>query len=142
MEICILTLFPARVRPQSHPCLRLKRGAEGESAPCSPGTYHAPPGHWLLPPSFTPQTIPFALSHSSGNSGMCSQRKLLCSATALVPYHSSQWTDSPKLVVSLTHLITDKKDAFPLHKPFYLFFKAINKPLITMFPYLRLFRSV
>lgn len=44
-----LTLFPARVRPQSHPCLRLKRGAEGEIAPCSPGTYHAPPGHWLLP---------------------------------------------------------------------------------------------
>lgn len=92
--------------------------------------------------SFTPQTIPSARSHSSGNSGMCSQRKLLCSPTALVPYHSSQWTDSPKLVVSLTHLIIDKKDTVPLHKPFYLFFKAINKPLITMFPYLRLFRSM
>lgn len=53
--------------------------------------------------------------------------------------------ESPKLSVSLTHLMTDKKDAFPLHKPFYLlgvFFKAINKPLITMFPSLPLFRSV
>lgn len=32
-------VFPAQVRPQSHPCLRMTRGAEeGEGAPCFPGT--------------------------------------------------------------------------------------------------------
>lgn len=86
--MCSFTVFPAQVRPRVTRAWGWKgEQKKGKVPPASLGPLshtvsHSPRALGVVTLFDPPQTIPSTVSHSSGNSGMCSWSQLLCSLGA------------------------------------------------------------